>query len=205
MKKLNSLYFTVSVYVLSVIAVLFLFGFLCFNFPAVWETTLSLIRKISPIIYGIVFALLLLPLAKLIEKGFLWIFRKKKRREALAKIFAIVITYILVVAFIFILVLSVIPSFTGFANNVQSIMVEAVPTVRPWLADDVLLYVSDSASIGGITGINYGVIRQCYANESISATGISTVIAGGISGFNSGQISQSFATDDVSVRSNQAA
>ena len=50
MKKLNSLYFTISVYALAVIAVLSLFGFLCFNFPAVWETTVSLFRKIAPIL-----------------------------------------------------------------------------------------------------------------------------------------------------------
>lgn len=205
MKKLNSLYFTVSVYALAVIAVLFLFGFLCFNFPAVWETTVSLFRKIAPILYGIVFALLLLPLAKIVEKFFLWVFRKKKRREKLARVFSILVTYILVVAFLFVLILSVVPSFTGFSGNVQNITVEAIPTVRPLLADDMLLYVSDVANVGGITGINNGMIRQCYATESISVTGISTISAGGITGFNSGQIYESFAVDDVSVRSNKAA
>ena len=95
MKRINQKYFTIGVYALGVIAVSVLFLLFALNFRTVFSFLGSTISALSSILYGILLAFLLLPMAKRFDVWYGKLFCKKRPRPLLVTIFSIVTTYLI--------------------------------------------------------------------------------------------------------------
>ena len=80
MKRINQKYFTIGVYALGVVAVSILFLLFALNFKTVFAFLGSTISTLSSILYGILLAFLLLPMAKRFDTWYEKLFCKKKAR-----------------------------------------------------------------------------------------------------------------------------
>lgn len=205
MKKLNERYFTIAVYALVAFLLLFLFGMFCFNLSPIFNGLSAMMRQLSAIVYAVILALILLPIVRLTEVFFQWLFRKKEKKERLVKVLSLIVSYLLIFLLLCAIVLSAVPSFTGNQENLQKMVSNVLPTFRQWLSDDMLIYTTGQAVVGGLVGESTGSIRGAYAAESIQVYSIQSALAGGLIGRVSGMVQGTFATKEVAVKSNNTA
>lgn len=126
MKKINDKYFTIGVYVLIVAAVSTLFGIAFLHLPDIFGFLINTAVKLSAIFYGILFAMILLPLVRWLEGVFHSLFCKKKERPRLQIVFAVLLAYLFALILLLITFGSIIPvlirQLTLFADNFNSLI-----------------------------------------------------------------------------------
>lgn len=110
MKKLNQKYFTIAVYVLAVLAFSIVFLLFGLNLKTFFTFVGNILGKIASIFYGILFALILLPFVKMLERSFTNAFCRKKPRKFLVALFSLTTTYLLLLLVAFASVWFVIPA-----------------------------------------------------------------------------------------------
>ena len=113
MKKINSRYFTIAIYSLLVVAFLFVFGYFCFNFGDVFGGIRAAFQKLSAIVYGVVLALILLPVLRFMKRLFGKIFRRGKFKERLINLFSLIASYLLIGLLIVATLLAIVPAVAG--------------------------------------------------------------------------------------------
>ena len=123
MKKLNQKYFTIAVYALAIIAFSILFLLLGLNLKSFFAFFGRIFGKLGSIFYGILFALVLLPFVKVLDREYAKLFSKKKPRNILVCAFSLSTVYICLLALIFAAIWFIIPALAdNFAELYESIL-----------------------------------------------------------------------------------
>lgn len=119
--KFNSKYNTIAAYVLIVFVLGIIITAIILNLSDVIAAMGSIIRVLSPIIWGIIIAYLMNPIVKIIEKYISKPINCKKSRPALSRGISIFITSVIVISGIAALIAMAIPeivsSIIGFLDN----------------------------------------------------------------------------------------
>jgi len=110
MKKLNQKYFTIAVYALAVIAFSILFLLLGLNLRSFFTFFGRIFGKLGSIFYGILFALVLLPFVKILEREYGKLFCKKKPRRVLVSVFSLTTVYLCLLALLFAAIWFIVPA-----------------------------------------------------------------------------------------------
>ncbi len=131
----NSKYFTIAFYAFCTVVACELASLLIFNFSSVSETFSGFTAVTTPIIIGIFCAYLLNPLMMKLENG---IFRKwshsgEKKLKSRARIFSLVITMLIILAFLTMVIILVIPQLVTNIIAIFSNMNSYIETIRKFL------------------------------------------------------------------------
>lgn len=128
MKKLNTKYFTIAVYAVAVLAFCVVFLLLGVNISAVFSFIGWMLGQISPLIYGILFALILLPLVKLFDRMYGRLYCRNKEHPVLVCASSLFTVYLLFLVLFFVSLGFVIPPLTTdlmvVLQEVQSLLVD---------------------------------------------------------------------------------
>ena len=126
MKKINDKYFTIAVYVLIVAVISTLFGIIFLHLPDIFGFIGNTVVRLSAIFYGILFAMILLPLVRRMELLFRRLFCKKNPHPRLEIIFAITLTYLFALLLLLLTFGAIIPvlirQLTLFANSFNDLI-----------------------------------------------------------------------------------
>jgi len=129
----NEKYTTIAVYILIVTLVTLTFIIICFNFDILLSAFSMLMNVIRPIIYGFVFAFLLLPLVKLSDNYlFKWI-AKKKPLSKVRRLIGVLFAWIVAAVFIMIFGFTFIPQVTQNYHDFQIRIADYITVIQRWL------------------------------------------------------------------------
>ena len=123
MKKLNQKYFTIAVYTLAVVAFAILFLLLGLNLKSFFAFFGRILGSIGAIFYGILFALVLLPFVKALERDYGKLLSKRKERRVLITALSLSTVYIVLLAALFAAIWFIIPA---IANNFSELYTDVV-------------------------------------------------------------------------------
>lgn len=185
MKKLNQKYFTISVYVLFVLAFSFLFAAFCLNFGSIVDGFGSFLAAIASILYGILFAFVLLPAVKRFDLLFEKLFSRKKAHPLLVSGFSIGATFLLMLGVVATVLIFLIPLLIDDLTTFSSFIWELQKTVETYVAENAVEYPI-------LADIYHTVIQFLLGGEGdlpMLDAGVSSAITS-LSGVLSGVISQ---------------
>ncbi len=140
MKKLNSKYFTVSVYVLCVLAFSFLFAMICFNFGNILDGFGSFLSAIASILYGVLFAFVLFPAVKRFDTVFEKLFGKKKPRPHLVAGFSIGTTFLLMLGVVATVLIFLIPLLIEDLTTFSAFIWELQESIDAYITENAVTY-----------------------------------------------------------------
>lgn len=145
MKNMNSKYFTIAVYAIAVFAFAIVFLLLGLNLTSFVSLIASFVDKIGSIFYGILFALILLPFVKLLDREYERLFCRKKPRHVLVAVFSLTTTYVVLLSVLFLSVGFIIPAvidnFTVLYNRLAEFFgadngfLSVIPALKEWFAE----------------------------------------------------------------------
>ena len=133
MKKPDQKYFTVAVYAFAVLAFSILFLMLCVNFGLITSAVGSFFSAIGAILYAILFALLLLPAVRRLEKGYERIFCRKTPHPNLVSGLAITTAILLTFVAILVLLVGIVPHLMGDAEQLYSAVTGAQSSLESFV------------------------------------------------------------------------
>lgn len=108
-KFFNRKYTTVAIYTFLVLFAALLFYLLVFNFSSFLSTVTHIVFAPRGIIFGIVIALILFPLAKKLEGFFARRVFRRRERPKLARILAVSLTFFILIICLAVVVVSILP------------------------------------------------------------------------------------------------
>lgn len=132
MKKLNEKYFTIGLYALGVFTVSALFLLLCLNFKTVFSFVGSTISALNSIVYGILFAFLLLPLVKRFESLYQKACCRKKERPLLVTLLSLVSAYLIGLIIVGVTIGFIIPALIRNVRDMASYISDAWTNLGLW-------------------------------------------------------------------------
>jgi predicted PurR-regulated permease PerM len=145
-KKLNEKYFTISVYALGVLAFTLLFLLIGLNLGSVFGFLGNTVASMGSLIYGILFAFIILPLVKRFDSLYCRVFCRSKERRMLVHTLSITTTYIIVLGLVFGTLLFVIPALIANVQELAVKILAVVSRVTEWVeaqtaANEMLAWV----------------------------------------------------------------
>ncbi len=105
----NKKYTTIAVYAIIVLVCSALLALAAAYLPSVASSLGSVLSVVKPVIYGLVFAYILNPLNKVLEKRALKFLSKKKDHRKAQRVCAMVLTYLITLILIVLFVYAVVP------------------------------------------------------------------------------------------------
>ena len=185
MKKLNTKYFTIAVYVLAVFAFAIVFLLLGLNFRTFLSILGTVIGKISSLLYGILFALILLPFVKLFDRLYQRIFCKKRPRPVLVASFSLSTVSLLILGLGFLSVWFLIPAtvdnFTALYNKLAEFfgihggtLETLMPSLKSWLDN---LFESNSPIVSDVLNGIMNYLEDTFFSVQSAGTLVSKIVA----------------------------
>lgn len=129
----NKKYTTIAVYVCIVITFGALIAFSIFNLGTIWSAVKKVISIFNPIIYGFVIAFLLNPIFRLFDRRVFAFVSKKKDRDTLRRVLALICTYLVVLIFISGFIMIAVPQIASGFSDLQSKMSGYITTTQDWV------------------------------------------------------------------------
>ena len=185
MKKMNTKYFTIAVYVLAVFAFATVFLLLGLNLRSFLFFIGSILGKISSLFYGIFFALILLPFVKAFDKMYQRLFCRKKPRPILVTTLSLTTTALLILGLAFVSVWFLIPAtvdnFTELYNRLAEYfgihgdtIDTLMPSLKAWL--DNIFETNSPIVTDVLNGIKVYLEETFFSIQSASAL-VSKIVA----------------------------
>ncbi|MCQ2385121.1 MAG: AI-2E family transporter [Clostridia bacterium] len=169
MRKLNEKYFTVSVYALIVIAFSVLFGVVFLNLGKILGFAVQLLIKVDTILYGILFALLLLPLSNYLDMQFQKLVSKKKPHPLLEKVLSLTVTYLTATVILAITFGALIPAIINNVTDFNTIFSDSLVKMQTWIR----FHAENSAVLTKMTEQLYAFLR-----DNVLGAGAQKLISG---------------------------
>lgn len=149
MKLNNTKYNTYAAYALIVIAFGLLYAAFIFNLSAVFSVVGWFFGKIKCVLYAILFTFISVPPMRFFERLLTRRVFKAQRRLPLARVCAVILAELLLLAVLFLFVFSIIPSFSNSVSEFQEDLAPAVDASRTWIEtnvkdSDILLPIYES-------------------------------------------------------------
>ncbi len=149
MKLNNTKYNTYAAYALIVISFGLLYAAFVFNLPSVFALISWFFGKIKCVFYAILFAFISVPPMRFFERLLTRHVFKTKRRLPLARVFAVILAELLLLAVLFLFVFSIIPSLSNSFTELQADLNPAIAASRDWIEtnvkeSDILLPIYES-------------------------------------------------------------
>lgn len=135
----NKKYISIGIIALGVIILAILFFFACFQVDAFKEVIGNIFNLLTPVIYGFIFAYLLIPIVNFFDRKLFYrialrnkdhISNKKKR---VFRVFSIIFSFSVVIFLITLLMRSLIPQITASINTMQEQSNTYFNTVSGWV------------------------------------------------------------------------
>ena len=137
MKLNNTKYNTYAAYALIIISFGLLYAAFIFNLPAVFSGISWFLGKIKCVFYAILFTFISVPPMRFFEKLLTRHVFKAQRRLPLARVFAVVLAELLLLAVLFLFVFAIIPSLSKSFTELQADLSPAVAASREWIETNV--------------------------------------------------------------------
>ena len=181
MKFNNTKYNTYAAYALIVITFGLLYAAFIFNLPAVFAGFSWFFGKIKCVFYALLFAFISVPPMRFFERFLTRHVFKTKRRLPFARVGAVILAELLLLAVLFLFVFSIIPSLSKSFTELQADLNPAITASREWIEtnvkdSDILLpiyeslvdYLSDTFSPTGTQSLTAFAARYVsnIANEA---------------------------------------
>ncbi len=154
----NEKYISIAVYVFIILAVSILAVVIGLNLPLIWTEFWRLISLFIPVLIGFSFAYICDPLVQFAEKRILP--RLKRRSLRMARILALILTYLTVILILGILLWMILPqivvNYNDFANNISGYINTAITLVDMWIRES------------GLMGADYSGLGDLIQTDQIS-------------------------------------
>ena len=137
MKLNNTKYNTYAAYALIVITFGLLYAAFIFNLPAVFAGFGWFFGKIKCVFYAILFAFISIPPMRFFERLLTRHVFKTQKRLPLARVFAVILAELLLLAVLFLFVFSIIPSLSNSFTELQADLNPAIASSRDWIERNV--------------------------------------------------------------------
>ena len=137
MKLNNTKYNTYAAYALIVIAFGLLYAAFVFNLPAVFWGIEWFLGKIKCVFYAILFVFISVPPMRFFERLLTRHVFKTQKRLPLARVFAVILAELLLLAVLFLFVFSIIPSLSNSFSELQDDLNPAIASSREWIETNV--------------------------------------------------------------------
>lgn len=137
MKLNNTRYNTYAAYALIIIAFGLLYAAFIFNLAAVFSGISWFLGKIKCVFYAILFAFISIPPMRFFERLLTKHVFKTQKRLPLARVFAVILAELLLLAVLFLFVFSIIPSLSNSFTELQADLTPAVDASRDWIEKNV--------------------------------------------------------------------
>ncbi len=152
----NKRYTTYAIYAALVLAAIIFCIFVGVYIKNIWTGILFVLDVISPLIYGLVIAYILMPVLNLCEKHVFYAVRHGVIRRALS----VTLTFLLLILVLGLLVYAIIPQITKSASDLQNSLVTYSETLQEW--------VNSMANRGGILGTLFGYLTSIIDFDALS-------------------------------------
>ena len=137
MKLDNTRYNTYAAYALIIISFGLLYAAFIFNLSAVFAGISWFLGKIKCVFYAILFTFISVPPLRFFERFLTRHVFKTQRRLPLARVFAVILAELLLLAVLFLFVFSIIPSLSKSFTELQTDLSPAVAASRDWIETNV--------------------------------------------------------------------
>ncbi len=137
MKLNNTKYNTYAAYALIVITFGLLYAAFIFNLPAVFAGFSWFFGKIKCVFYALLFAFISVPPMRFFERFLTRHVFKTQRRLPFARVGAVILAELLLLAVLFLFVFSIIPSFSNSFAELQADLNPAIAASRDWIETNV--------------------------------------------------------------------
>ena len=137
MKLDNTRYNTYAAYALIIISFGLLYAAFIFNLSAVFAGISWFLGKIKCVFYAILFTFISVPPMRFFERFLTRHVFKAQRRLPLARVFAVILAELLLLAVLFLFVFSIIPSLSKSFTELQADLSPAVAASREWIETNV--------------------------------------------------------------------
>ena len=185
MKKLNQKYFTVSVYVLCVLAFSFLFAMICFNFGNILDSFGTFLAAIASILYGVLFAFILFPAVKRFDLLFEKLFARKKPHPHLVAAFSIGTTFLLMLGVVATVLIFLIPLLIEDLTTFSSFIWELQKNLGAYITENAVEYpiLADiyHAIVQFLFGTTEGELPLLDSNFGSAISSLSSILSAVIS------------------------
>ena len=131
----NKKYTTIAVYAIIVLVCSALLALAAAYLPSVASSLGSVLSVVKPVIYGLVFAYILNPLNKVLEKRALKFLSKKKDHRKAQRVCAMVLTYLITLILIVLFVYAVVPQTARSVTDLSLKIRDNIPRVEEWVSD----------------------------------------------------------------------
>ncbi|MBO4284507.1 MAG: AI-2E family transporter [Clostridia bacterium] len=137
MKLNNTKYNTYAAYALIIISFGLLYAAFIFNLSSVFAGIAWFLGKIKCVFYAILFTFISVPPMRFFERLLTRHVFKTQRRLPLARVFAVILAELLLLAVLFLFVFSIIPSLSKSFTELQADLSPAVAASREWIETNV--------------------------------------------------------------------
>ncbi len=143
----NDKYTAIALYAFAVLALLMLAVVVCINLPAIFQQFFRLVGVLRPVTFAMAFAYICNPIVRYAERRLL---KKWQDRPRTARILALCLTYLLILAILTVLLFMIIPE---IANNYQDFSSNIVRYIN-LLVEQIDAWIQNSPFFGpGQTGL----------------------------------------------------
>ena len=149
MKLNNTRYNTYAAYALIIISFGLLYAAFIFNLSGVFAGISWFLSKIKCVFYAILFTFISVPPMRFFERLLTRHVFKTQRRLPLARVFAVILAELLLLAVLFLFVFSIIPSLSKSFTELQADLTPAIAASHEWIEtnvkdSDILLPIYES-------------------------------------------------------------
>lgn len=137
MKLNNTKYNTYAAYALIIIAFGLLYAAFIFNLSAVFFGISWFLEKIKCVFYAILFAFISVPPMRFFERFLTRRVFKTRRRLPVARVLAVILAELLLLAVLFLFIFSIIPSLSNSFTELQADLSPALAASREWIETNV--------------------------------------------------------------------
>lgn len=173
--KFNKKYISIGIIALIVIILSILFFFACFQVDVFKDVLNKIVYLVNPVIYGFVFAYLLIPIVNFFDRKIFYriALRKKdyisNKKKKVFRIFSIILSFSLVIFLITLLMKSLIPQISDSINTMQeqsatyyNTITNWVNSITNWFNNLEKNFFGPDSMMGGL--INFNDVRDSVLN-----------------------------------------
>ncbi|MDD6094434.1 MAG: AI-2E family transporter [Clostridia bacterium] len=157
----NEKYASIAFYAGCVVVTSVLIILAIFNFGTLWKYVKSILAVLSPFVYGFVFAYLTQPIMSFYERTIFSFKKSKKNRFALRRALSLTLTIITVIAFLSVIIYSIVPGIAGSIESLGSQLNNYIANLQSF-ADETVAKFS-----GTLLGKEYSTLSALLAEHDI--------------------------------------